>query len=234
MGLFIAFEGGEGAGKSAQARILYGRLCQAKRRVRILHEPGDTALGNVLRTLVTLPRQAIFSRWRHSITYPLNNTQLVAKDLWLPILPEAETLLFAAARAQLVAERIKPLLQKDIIVICDRYIYSTVAYQGYGHGLDMEFINMVNKLVSQGLKPDLVILLDVEPTKGLLRKKSTPELSKFEMQDIAFHQRVRQGYLKMAADDPQRWLIVNASQPKTKVTQTIWEKVTVLLHRGYR
>ena len=225
MGLFIVFEGGEGAGKTTQARILYGRLCQKRQRARILHEPGDTPLGDALRTLVTAPRDTIFARWRGSLTHALGNSQLVAKDLWLPIVPSAELFLFAAARAQLVAERLKPLLQKDVIVVCDRYKYSTVAYQGYGHGMDLNFIAWVNEIVAQGVEADLVILLDIEPSKGILRKRGTAEISKFEVQDLAFHQRVRQGYLEMAKKEPERWLVVDASLPSKEVTRLVWERV---------
>lgn len=231
MGIFIVFEGGEGAGKTTQARILYGRLCQKKYPARILHEPGDTPLGVALRTLVTAPRDTIFARWRYhsSLTHALGNSQLVAKDLWLPIVPSAELFLFAAARAQLVAERLKPLLQKDAIVVCDRYKYSTVAYQGYGHGMDLNFVASVNDIVAQGVEADLVILLDIEPSKGLFRKRGTAEISKFEVQELAFHQRVRRGYLEMAKKDPQRWLVIDASLPKKEIGRLVWERVEQLL-----
>jgi len=230
VGLFIVFEGGEGAGKTTQARILYGRLCQKKQRARILHEPGDTPLGNSIRTLVTAPRDTLFAGWRSSLTHALTDSQLVAKDIWLPIVPSAELFLFAAARAQLVAERLKPLLQKGAIVVCDRYKYSTVAYQGYGHGMDLGFITTVNEIVTQGVEADLVILLDVEPSKGILRKRGTAEISKFEVQDLAFHQRVRQGYLEMAKKEPERWLVVDVSLPSKEVTRLIWERVEHLFH----
>lgn len=232
MSLFIVFEGGEGSGKTTQARILYGRLCQNRQRARILHEPGDTALGDALRTLILAPRQMLFSGWRHSLTHPLTDSQLAAKDLWLAIVPEAELFLFAAARAQLVEERLKPLLQKDLIIVCDRFTYSTVAYQGYGHGLDLKFVARVNELATQGIEPDLVILLDIEPSKGLARKRGTAEISKFEVQDLAFHQRVHQGYLEMVQKDPKRWFVVDASQPKAKVSKVIWERVKGLLPPG--
>jgi len=222
---FIVFEGGEGAGKSTQARILYGRLCQKRHRARLLREPGDTALGEALRTLLTAPRQTLFSGWRRSLIPPVNGSQLAAKDLWLPITPVAELLLFAAARSQLVAERIRPLLQRGITVICDRYTYSTVAYQGYGHGLDLEFIRAVNALATQGTEPDLVVLLDIEPTKGLLRKRGTAEISKFEVLELDFHRRVREGYLAQAAADPERWLVVDASLSRQRATQLIWQRV---------
>jgi len=226
---FIVFEGGEGGGKSTQARILYGRLCQKRHRARLLHEPGDTALGEALRRLVTGPRQTLFSGWRRSLTQPLDGSQLVAQDIWLPITPVAELLLFAAARAQLVEEQIKPLLQRNLVVVCDRFAYSTVAYQGYGHGLDLGFISSLNALVTQGVKPDLVVLLDIEPTKGLTRKRGTAEMSKFEVLEADFHRRVRDGYLTQANADPEHWLVVDAGLPRQKVTQLIWQRVEKLL-----
>jgi len=225
LALFIVLEGGEGGGKSTQARILYGRLCQKHYRARLLREPGNTALGEAIRTLVTSPRQTLFSRWRSSLTLPQDNSQLVAKELFLSIVPEAELLLFAAARAQMVAEQLRPFLQKGLVVVCDRYIYSTVAYQGYGAGLNLGLIQNINELVTGGLKPDLVLLLDIDPVKGVGRKGKTQEMSRFETQDLDFHRRVRQGYLKQMEEDPQRWVKVNASLPKDKVTQEIWKAV---------
>jgi dTMP kinase len=234
LSLFIVLEGGEGSGKTTHTNILWGRLCQGRYQAVMLHEPGDTALGVALRTLVTAPRATLFSRWHHSLTHPLTNSQLAAKDLWLPITPEAELLLFAAARAQLVAEKLKPLLGKGLTVVCDRYTYSTVAYQAYGHGLDLKFVAEINERVTQGIQPDLVILLDIEPSRGLARKSRTEEISKFEVEDLAFHQRVRQAYLEMAQKDAQRWFVVDASKPKAEVSKLIWERVEGLLPRAKR
>jgi dTMP kinase len=223
--LFIVLEGGEGAGKSTQARILYGRLCQKNYRARLLREPGNTALGEAIRTLVISPRQTLFSRWRSSLTPPQDNSQLVAKDLFLSIVPGAELLLFTAARAQMVAEQLRPFLQRGLVVVCDRYIYSTVAYQGYGAGLNLGLIRTINELVIEGLKPDLVLLLDIDPVKGIGRKVKTQDMSRFETQELDFHRRVRQGYLRQMEDDPERWVKVDASLPKAKVSQEIWKAV---------
>ncbi len=203
MALFITFEGGEGSGKSVQARALYRRLSQLAIPALLTHEPGGTSLGKKL------------SRW---LKWAQNTD----------ISPLTELLLFNASRAQLVDKVIHPNLEKGGVVICDRYTDSTTAYQSYGRGLDLQMVKAVNNAATQGLKPDLTILLDMSAEKGLTRKK-TKKQDRFEQEAIAFHQRVREGYLKLAAADPERWLVIDASQPKRKVEQIIWERVSQLL-----
>ena len=168
----------------------------------LTHEPGGTALGNELRKALKRRRGSFIS-------------------------PQAELLLFAASRAQLVAELIRPALEEGKLVICDRFTYSTLVYQGYGRGLDLTAIEMVNNMATQGLKPDLVIFLDISPEQGLARKRSLKD--RFELEDLSFHRRVREGYLKMAAAEPDRWLVIDASLPKGKITEIIWDKVSRLL-----
>ncbi len=203
MSLFITFEGGEGSGKSVQARSLYRRLSRLAVPVILPHEPGGTPLGKKL------------GRWLKW-----------AQDT--DISPLTELLLFNASRAQLIDKVIHPNLEKGKIVISDRYADSTTAYQSYGRGLDLEVVKAVNDAATQGLKPDLTILLDIAVEEGLARKRAKKQ-DRFEQEDIAFHRRVRAGYLKMAANDPQRWLVVDASQPKRKVEQIIWRRVSQLL-----
>ncbi len=203
MAVFITFEGGEGSGKSTQARVLYKRVLQSGVPVILCHEPGGTSLGKELRRYLKQIRQTEISLL-------------------------AELFLFAASRAQLVAEVIRPSLGSGTIVICDRYTGSTVAYQGYGRGLDLDVIQTVNTLVTQDLPPDLVILLDIPVEIGLARK-GLARSDRFEREELAFHQRVRQGYLHMAAADPERWLVVDATLPRRKVERVIWEKVNSLL-----
>ena len=203
MSLFITFEGGEGCGKSVQSRALYRRLSQLAIPALLTHEPGGTPLGKKL------------GRW-------LKWTQ----DM--DISPLTELLLFNASRAQLIDKVIRPNLEKGKVVICDRYADSTTAYQSYGRGIDLEMVKVVNNAATQGLKPDLTILLDMSVEAGLARKKIKRQ-DRFEQEAIAFHQRVREGYLKMAADDPQRWLVVDASQPKEKIEQIIWQRISQLL-----
>jgi len=201
LGLFITFEGGEGCGKSTQSRLLLKKLEQQNIPVVLTHEPGGTALGNELRKALKRRRGSFIS-------------------------PQAELLLFAASRAQLVAELIRPALEEGKVVICDRFTHSTLVYQGYGRGLDFTAIEMVNNMATQGLKPGLVIFLDISPEQGLARKRSLKD--RFELEDLSFHQRVREGYLKMAAAEPDRWLVIDASLPKGKIAEIIWDKVSQL------
>ncbi len=205
MALFITFEGGEGSGKSVQARALYRRLSQSAIPALLTHEPGGTPCGNRI------------GRW-------LKWTEV--KD----ISPLTELLLFNASRAQLVSEVIRPNLKNGMVVICDRYTNSTTAYQSYGRGLDLEVVETINNTATQGLKPDLIILLDIPVEAGLARKRVKKQ-DRFEQEDIAFHQRVREGYLKLAANDPQCWLVIDATQPKEKIAEIIWQRVRQLLSR---
>jgi len=146
--------------------------------------------------------------------------------------PQTELLLFAASRAQLVADVIQPALKKGEIVICDRFSHSTTAYQGYGRGLDLGNVQMVNNLATQNVKPNIVIFLDLSPEEGLARRGKL--LDRFELQELSFHRQVRQGYLKMAAEEPDRWLVVDATLPKKKISEIIWEKVNHwLAEKGY-
>jgi|TARA_B100002003_G_scaffold241451_1_gene263187 dTMP kinase len=203
MALFITFEGGEGSGKSAQSKVLYEKLTKQAIPVVLTHEPGGTPLGDKMSRLL---------KWT-------NDTD---------ISPMTELLLFNAARAQLVTEIVKPSLKKGVIVICDRYADSTIAYQSYGRGLDLEIVKLVNHTATQGLKPDLTFLLNTPSEIGLARKKQQKK-DRFEREHLAFHQKVRQGYLKLAADESERWLVVDASQSKAKIAKVIWQRVSELL-----
>jgi len=205
MSLFITFEGGEGCGKSVQAKALYRRLSQSAIPARLTHEPGGTPCGNKI------------GRW---LKWAKNTD----------ISPLTELLLFNASRAQLVSEVIRPNLKNGMVVICDRYADSTTAYQSYGRGLDLEMVKAINNTATQGLKPDLTVLLDIPVEEGLARKRVKKQ-DRFEQEDIAFHQRVREGYLKLAANDPQRWVVVDASQSKAKIREIIWQRVSQLLPR---
>jgi dTMP kinase len=203
MALFITFEGGEGSGKSSQAKLLYRRLSKLDIPVILTHEPGGTPSGE---------RVARLLKWARSID----------------ISPLSELMLFNASRAQLVREVIKPALNSGKVVICDRYYDSTTAYQSYGRGLDLKVVKTINTTAAQGLNPDLTILLDMPVEEGLSRKKGKKR-DRFEQEDLAFHYRVRNGYLKIAADEPERWLVIDASQSKEKIKQIIWRRVSQLL-----
>ena len=197
---FIVFEGGEGSGKSTQATILKRRLLRQGFPVVLTREPGGTPVGNRLRRWL---------KWGSEIT------------------PQTELLLILAARSQLVTGVVRPALEKGSLVICDRYAYSTLAYQGYGRGMDRGFLESLNTFVTGGLVPDLVVLLDSNPAEGLRRKTSRRD--RFEREDLSFHQRVREGYLGIAAADPERWLVVDASLPRNEVRELIWERVQQFL-----
>jgi len=137
-------------------------------------------------------------------------------------------MLFAAARAELVAAVIAPALERGDAVICDRFSDSTAAYQGFGRGVDLELIERLNAVATRGIRPDLVVLLDLPVEAGLAREGAT---DRFSREDRSFHQRVREGYLELAAREPERWLVVDASQPAGAVTDEIWQRVEVLLRR---
>ena len=203
MSLFITFEGGEGCGKSTQSRRLFRSLQKLAIPARLVHEPGVTMLGNKIRHLL---------KWSEG----------------LKISPIAELLLFNAARAELVDEVVKPALKNDTVVICDRYVDSTTAYQGYGRGMDLGVVAAANRIGTQGLNPDLVILMDISVEEGLARKKSE-QPDRFQKESLNFHRRVREGYLKLAAAEPGRWLVVDATRSKEEIADIIWRRVCQLL-----
>ena len=202
MGLFITFEGGEGCGKSTQSRLLLKKLEQQNVPAVLTHEPGGTALGDEIRKALKKKRSSFIS-------------------------PQAELFLLAASRVQLLAEIIRPALEEGKVVVCDRFTHSTLVYQGYGRGLDLTIVETVNNIATQDLKPDLTILLDISPEQGLARKRSLKD--RFELEDLSFHRRVREGYVKIAAAEPDRWLVIDASLPKHKIAEIIRDRVSKLL-----
>jgi len=203
MALFITFEGGEGTGKSLQIRLLKKRLSKLGIPVLLTYEPGGTSFGRRIARLL---------KWSQDVN----------------ISPVAELILFNASRAQLVDEVLKPALKDGKVVICDRYADSTTAYQGYGRGLNLEMVKAINEAATGKLEPALTILLDMPVEEGLARKR-LKKPDRFEQEDLAFHQRVRGGYLKMVANDPQRWLVVDGRQPKGAIAEIIWLRVSKLI-----
>ncbi|MBI2850641.1 MAG: dTMP kinase [Chloroflexi bacterium] len=203
MSLFITFEGGEGCGKTVQTRALYRRLTREGIPAVLTHEPGGTVIGEKI---------ARWLKWAHGAG----------------ISPLTELLMFDASRAQLVEEFIQPSLKHGKVVICDRFADSTIAYQGYGRGLDLQMVRSINDTAAHGLKPDLTILLDSPAEIGLARKGKGKQ-DRFHQADIAFHTKVRQGYLKLAAEEPARWLVIDASQSKKEISEIIWGKVRLSL-----
>jgi len=166
----------------------------------ITREPGGTALGRRLRRLL-LQGGPIPSPW-------------------------TELFLFAADRAQHMAEVVLPALRAGLVVICERFTDSTIAYQGYGRGLDLQMVRQVCQMASHGLTPHLTVLLDMEPAAALARK---PHGDRIGGEELDFHRRVRQGFLSLAREEPQRFLVVDASLPPGEVTQLIWRRLSALL-----
>lgn len=205
MSLFVTFEGSEGCGKSTQARALWQKLLDSGIPAELTYEPGGTPLGNRLRRIL-----------KRSAGGGLSSL--------------SELLLFIVCRAELVDKVILPGLKQGKVVICDRFADSTLAYQGYGRGLDMEVIDYVNQLATRGLKPHLTVLLDLPVVKGLGRKPGSVE-DRFEAESIDFHERVRRGYLELAAREPERWFVIDASLPKRKISGIVWERVVGLLQQ---
>jgi len=186
--VFITLEGPDGSGKSTQVQPLAEYLRQEGYTVFTTREPGGTTISDQVReVLMRLDNRSMY--------------------------PRTETLLFCAARAQLVEEVIRPRLQRGEIILCDRYADSTLAYQGYGHGNDLLALQQLLDFATGGLWPDLTILFDIDAIAGLNRRKiGGGEWNRLDDYQIAFHQRVRDGYLAMAHKDPKRWAIVNADQ----------------------
>jgi dTMP kinase len=216
-GCFISFEGVEGGGKSTQSRLLADRVAGLGYDVISTREPGGTELGEVARALTRKP--AIFRRFHRVLT---------GVD-WKATDPLAELFLMSAARAQLVGQVILPALARGVVVICDRFDDSTLAYQGYGRGLELATLSAVNAVATRGLRPALTVLIDVPVEIGLRRKRAEVGRDAIGGEALPFHERVRSGYIALAAAEPTRWLVVDGTQPPGLVAERIWERVQPLL-----
>jgi dTMP kinase len=191
--MFITLEGPEGAGKSSQMRPLADFLHREGFTVETTREPGGTQIGDQIRAC-------------------LHDTANI------DMRPVTEVLLYAASRAQLVGEFIRPALSAGKVILCDRYADSTMAYQGYGRGIDLEVLIWLTELATGGLKPDLTILLDIDAAQGLARRRGIGnEMNRLDLETIEFHNRVRDGYRLLAAAEPERWVIVEAGRPAREV-----------------
>lgn len=209
-GKLITLEGIEGSGKSTHARLLAKRMCAAGFKIVEVREPGGTRIGEAIRLLL--------SRKAGAGT----------------ICPQTELLLFMASRAQLVQEKIMPALRRGTHVICDRFLDSTSAYQGYARGCDLKLIADMNAFAVQNLSPDLTVLLDLGLRTGFKRlhrrnRRQGTEKDRIESESMAFHRRVRNGYLDLAGKKPERFCIVNADRPVVKVHADIWKAVQNVL-----
>ena len=192
-GKFITFEGSEGCGKSTQSRLLYQYLKNKGYNVVYLREPGGTKIGEKIRKILLAPKNHIS--------------------------PICETFLYMAARAQLVSEIIRPALSKRKVVICDRFLDSTVAYQGFGLGMDIKFIKYMGNFATEGINPDLTILMDLPLKSGLAHRKYSKD--RIERRSLTYHSRVRKGYLELAHLEPKRIKVVKVDTDKNKTQEKI-------------
>jgi len=212
--MFITFEGPEGSGKTTQLVQLAAWLRGHGRDVLTTREPGGTAIGDRVRAILLDPECG-------------------------EMRAEAEVLLFSAARAQHVGQVIRPHLARGGVVLCDRYADSTLAYQGYGRRLDLETLGVITAFATGGLRPDLVVYLDIDAEAGLRRKQQhaaddASQWNRMEQETLAYHQRVRAGYLQMAAAEPGRWLLVDAGQAVDAVQAAVQERVGTALRLSAR
>lgn len=202
MSNFVTFEGIEGSGKSTQIRLLFEYLRGRDVAVQVTREPGGTLIGEKVRGILLDPATR-------------------------GLIPRAELFLYAAARLQHIEEVIQPALDEGRVVLCDRFADATLAYQGHGREIPLNEVKVVNSLVTVDLKPDLTILLDLPVEVGLERARdrnladAASAASRFEQEDLAFHQRVREGYLSIAASDRNRVKIIPADQPVEKVAKQV-------------
>ena len=209
--MFVTFEGVEGSGKSTQIGRLCAALETAGRRVALTRQPGGCELGRTLRAILLSQKSSNLD-------------------------DRAELFLYLADRAQHVAEVVRPALAAGQVVVCDRYVDSTVAYQGYGRGLDVALLTQLNDVAVAGLLPDLTILLDLDAATGLTRAVARNDASglaqsegRFEAEHLDFHTRVRQGYLALAAAQPARFVIIDAAPDPDYVAQAVWQAVAARL-----
>ena len=206
-GYFITFEGPDGSGKSTQIQTLAEYLTGLGQSVLLTREPGGTEISEQIRDLL----------------HDLRNRAMQ---------PRAEILLYSAARAQLVGQVIRPCLAGGGTVLCDRYADSTLAYQGYGHGLDLAVLRQITSFATDDLKPDLTLLFDLDPELGLKRRQAGGvEWNRLDAYDLAFHQRVHEGYHALAQEDPGRWVMLDATLDREtlqdEVRRVVGEKLEI-------
>lgn len=201
-GIFITFEGSEGSGKSTQARLLVSYLKAKRKRVLHIREPGGVEISEHIRKIL-----------------------LDVKSVKMTKI--CETLLYMAARAQLVEEVIAPALRRGAIVVCDRFLDSTIVYQGYGHGIDIGFIKDIGGFVTAGIKPDMTFVFDIAVKHGLLRTGRKKD--RIERRSLNYHNRVRRGYLTIARQEPRRIKLVKAIGSRAQIQKIIRKSVEKLL-----
>lgn len=205
---FITFEGIDGSGKSLQIEMLADYLSELGEKILVVREPGTTVIGEYVRNI-------LMDKKNNTMSY------------------KTEALLFMAARAQLMQEKIIPALENNYTVICDRFIDSSVVYQGIGRGLGEKFIKELNKFVTENIKPDITFFLDISPQNAWLRKIGTQTSDRFESENINFHQKIYLGYKKLIAENPNRIICIDANvspeEIHTQIVNAMEEKIKPLL-----
>lgn len=203
--MFITLEGPDGSGKSMQVPALSDFIRRQGYEVLTTREPGGTFIGDQIREVIMR----------------MDNKSMN---------PRTEILLFCAARAQIVDEVIRPQLEKGVVVISDRYADSTLAYQGYGHGIELAVLRQILSFATGGLTPDLTLLMDVDVEKGLARRLSGGgEWNRLDDYELAFHRRVRNGYFELARAEPERWVLIDAEQSPQQVQEDLQQAVLARL-----
>jgi dTMP kinase len=203
-GILITLEGPDGAGKTTQANLLQRRLEMLGHTVVRTREPGGDVVGEKVRAMLLHDKMT----------------------------PEAEFLLFAASRAQNVADVIEPALASGAVVLCDRFVDSSIAYQGYGRGLSVDFITAANTFATKGRMPDCTVLLDVPVEVGKARREGGGDVNRLDMEASSFHAKVRDGYLAAAAADPERIRLVDAECGVDELEQRVWDAISWLFASG--
>lgn len=203
---FITFEGGEGSGKTTQIKLLVDHLTNYNLSITQTKEPGGSIIGDQIRNILLHPKN-------YNLSY------------------KSELLLYAAARAQHIEEIIKPALNNNQTVICDRFTDSTIAYQGYGRELDMKLIKLLNDLSTNSLIPDITLYLDIDPTIGIKRSLDRQNGNninedRMEQESIEFHKKIRHGFLELAKSEPKRFIVIDANQTIEQIHSEILRKLT--------
>jgi dTMP kinase len=201
-GVFVTFEGIEGSGKSTQSELLLAGLLERRIPAKAVHEPGGTKIGQSIRDVLLDPENADMTS-------------------------ETELLLYEASRAQLVRAVILPALRSGRVVVCDRYADSTIAYQSFGRGISRERVQDANQVATAGLTPRLTVLLDVAPEVGLARVGGSPD--RIESEPLDFHERVRDGFLSLATECPERFLVLDGTRPSEALASAVLERVLALV-----
>lgn len=205
-GFFITFEGMEGSGKSTQIHLLADKLAETRREIIVTRSPGGTPIAEKIRDILKI------------------------RDPREEVMPETELLLFAACHSQMTDHLIAPALERGALILCDRFYDSTMAYQGYARTLDREFVERINTFSCRGIRPDLTLILDLDPAEGIRRSRiraTAKEVAndRFDSEAMQFHHAVRNAFLDLASKEPERFAVIDAACPEEEVHKQILETV---------